>query len=95
MNQSYMQDDQQRFEYVCQTERSFCASRNNISSNISKILKLHNQLAKTVGDGTLTIREFENLMERLAEREGIRDSSNYRKKLEELNKIYKNATQGR
>lgn len=77
--------DQAKFDDVLRSERLFHGNP------LGSMLRMQNQIDRTVGDGTLTGAEFCKLQERLAEQAGPKHSEAYMTKLSELSAAYKEA----
>ncbi len=81
--------DEKKFNEVCQSEVSFSKG-----GQMGMMLRMKNQMDRTVGDGTLTGFEFADLKERLALRLGPKYSNEYENKLNELEKINSDSQNG-
>lgn len=79
-------NDEEVFKRVCESERHF-----HTSGQMGIMLRMKNRMDRTVGDGTLSTRDFSEIMKRIARKAGSEGSQEYRAKMSDLEKTYQEA----
>jgi len=89
MDNNQQPTDQAKFDAVCEREASFHGNP------LGRMFQMHNQVSRTVGDGTIDDAEWGAIQVRLAEKAGPEGSKEYEAALTKMNKQYQDAKDGK